>query len=183
MDSDLLSRHEFVVLYTEILQAGHLTRRLPHSKGLVNMNYDFFYDYEKNTFIEGRQQGGHMSQWPCKVESSLAFSHIPEMLLRGRDIPPESASGNILLYLNERGLVSFSAYLHLLLKEWFLGRLGGSVGEASTFSSGRDFMVGGFKPRIRLCADGSEPGACFGFCVFLSLSAPPLLMLCLSLSK
>ena len=22
-----------------------------------------------------------------------------------------------------------------------------------------------FEPRIRLCADGSEPGACFGFCV------------------
>uniref|UniRef100_A0ABI7YG44 Uncharacterized protein n=1 Tax=Felis catus TaxID=9685 RepID=A0ABI7YG44_FELCA len=26
-----------------------------------------------------------------------------------------------------------------------------------------------FEPRVRLCADCSEPGACFGFCVSLSL--------------
>ena len=35
-----------------------------------------------------------------------------------------------------------------------------------------------------LCADSWEPGACFGFCLSLSLCAPPLLLLtlCLSLS-
>ena len=31
-----------------------------------------------------------------------------------------------------------------------------------------------FEPQVRLCADSSEPGACFGFCVCLSV--------CLSLS-
>ena len=35
--------------------------------------------------------------------------------------------------------------------------------------SGHDLAVCGFKPRIGLCADSSEPGACFGFCVSLSL--------------
>ena len=30
-------------------------------------------------------------------------------------------------------------------------------------------MVHEFEPRFRLCADSSEPGVCFGFCVSLSL--------------
>ena len=42
------------------------------------------------------------------------------------------------------------------------------------FSSGHDLMVCEFEPCVRLCADSSEPGACFGFCVSLSLSTPPL---------
>ena len=54
-----------------------------------------------------------------------------------------------------------------------MGRLGGSVGEASNFGSGRDLKVREFQPRIGLCADGSEPGACFGFCVSLSLCPSP----------
>ena len=29
-----------------------------------------------------------------------------------------------------------------------------------------------FEPRVGLCADSSEPGACFGFCVTLSLPLP-----------
>ena len=37
------------------------------------------------------------------------------------------------------------------------------------FSSGHDFTAYGFKPHMGLCADNSEPGACFGFFVFLSL--------------
>ena len=43
------------------------------------------------------------------------------------------------------------------------------------------FMVGGFEPHVRPYADSSEPGACFRFCVS-PVSAPPLLVLCLSLS-
>ena len=41
------------------------------------------------------------------------------------------------------------------------------------FGSGHDLTVHGFEPRIKLCADGSEPGACFGFCVSLSLCSSP----------
>ena len=49
------------------------------------------------------------------------------------------------------------------------GRLGGSVGRVSDFGSGHDLAVCEFEPRVGLCADGSEPGARFGFCVSLSL--------------
>ena len=45
---------------------------------------------------------------------------------------------------------------------------------------GHYLAVREFEPRVRLWADGSEPGACFRFCVSLSLSALPLLMLHLS---
>ena len=34
---------------------------------------------------------------------------------------------------------------------------------------GHDLAVGEFEPCVRLWADGSEPGACFRFCVSLSL--------------
>ena len=37
---------------------------------------------------------------------------------------------------------------------------------------GHDLAVREFEPRVGLWADGSEPGACFRFCV--SLSLPPL---------
>ena len=71
-----------------------------------------------------------------------------------------------------------------LKKQLVLGTLGGSVGWASDFGSGHDLTVSEFEPRVGLCADSPEPGACFGFCVSLALSPPPQLMLCLScLSK
>ena len=55
-----------------------------------------------------------------------------------------------------------------------LGRLGGSVGWATDFGSGHDLTVREFEPRIGLCADSSEPGACFRFCVSLSLWPSPV---------
>ena len=63
------------------------------------------------------------------------------------------------------------------------GRLGGSVGEASHFGSGHDLAVREFEPRVGLCADSSEPGACFRFCVSLSLCPSPVHALSLSVSK
>ena len=57
--------------------------------------------------------------------------------------------------------------------------LGGSVPEASDFSSGQDLAVCGFQPHVRLWADSLEPASDF---VSPSLSSPPLLVLCLSLS-
>ena len=66
----------------------------------------------------------------------------------------------------------------------FLGRLGGSVSEASDFGSGRDLTVHEFKPHIGLCADSSEPEpASDSVCVCVSLSLPlpaHTLSLCLS---
>ena len=52
---------------------------------------------------------------------------------------------------------------------------------ASDSSPGHDLMVRGFKPHVGLCADSSEPGACFRFCVSLPLYPyPTCVMLCLS---
>ena len=63
------------------------------------------------------------------------------------------------------------------------GRLGGSVGQASDFGSGHDLTVHEFEPRVRLCADSSGPGACFRFCVSLSLCPSPAHTLSLSQKK
>ena len=59
-----------------------------------------------------------------------------------------------------------------------------SVKRLTAFGSGHDLAVGELKPHIRLHADSSEPGACFGFCVFLSLCSSPActLSVCLSVS-
>ena len=43
------------------------------------------------------------------------------------------------------------------------------------FGSGHDLTVREFEPRVGLCADRSEPGACFGSCV----SPSPILSLSL----
>ena len=45
---------------------------------------------------------------------------------------------------------------------------------------GHDLAVREFEPRVRLWADGSEPGACFRFCVSLSLCPTPVHALSLS---
>ena len=41
----------------------------------------------------------------------------------------------------------------------------------------------GFEPHVGLCADSSEPGGCFRFCVSLSLCPSPVHVLSLSVSK
>ena len=48
---------------------------------------------------------------------------------------------------------------------------------------GHDLAVREFEPRVRLRADGSEPGACFRFCVSLSLCPSPVHALSLSVPK
>ena len=48
---------------------------------------------------------------------------------------------------------------------------------------GHDLAVREFEPRVRLWADGSEPGACFRFCVSLSLCPSPVHALSLSCLK
>ena len=48
---------------------------------------------------------------------------------------------------------------------------------------GHDLAVREFEPRVRLCADGSEPGACFRLSVSLSLCPSPVHALSLSVPK
>ena len=65
----------------------------------------------------------------------------------------------------------------------FGGRQGGSVRWASNFGPGHDLVVCGFEPRVGLCADSSEPGACFWFCVSLSLCSSLAYAMSLSLCQ
>ena len=67
-----------------------------------------------------------------------------------------------------------------ILKVSSLGRLGGSIRSASDFSSGHGLAVCEFEPRVGLCADSSELGACFGFCVSSLSLHLSLLSVCLS---
>ena len=53
----------------------------------------------------------------------------------------------------------------------------------SDFSSGHDLIIREFKPCVGLCADSSEPGACFRFCVSLCLCSSPAHTLSLLPSK
>ena len=48
---------------------------------------------------------------------------------------------------------------------------------------GHNLAVREFEPRVRLWADGSEPGARFRFCVSLSLCPSPVHALSLSVPK
>ena len=74
------------------------------------------------------------------------------------------------------------AYTHMCKNMHRQKNLGDSISRASNFGSGHGLTVHEFEPRVGLCADSSKPGACFGFCVPLSLCPSPLFALCLSLS-
>ena len=65
----------------------------------------------------------------------------------------------------------------------YMGCLGGSSHVSSNFGLGYDLTVREFKPHVRLHADSSGTGACFGFCVSLSLCSSPACTLCFSLSQ
>ena len=77
----------------------------------------------------------------------------------------------------------WSAMHLLILRQIFKERLGGSVSWAADFSSGHDLAVCEFEPRVWLCADSSEPGACFRLCVSFSLWPSPIHALSLSVPK
>ena len=72
--------------------------------------------------------------------------------------------------------LALSEVLIRLKKNVLKGHLGG-------FGSGQDLTVCEFEPCVGLCADSSEPGACFGFWVSLSLCPSPAHARTLSLSK
>ena len=57
--------------------------------------------------------------------------------------------------------------LRIILKSYLEGLLGGSVAQSvgRQTCSGHGLTAPEFEPHIRLCADSSEPGAYFGFCI------------------
>ena len=65
----------------------------------------------------------------------------------------------------------------------FLGAPGWCSRLSVRLQPGHDLAVREFEPRVRLRADGSEPGACFRFCVSLSLCPSPVHALSLSVPK
>ena len=70
-----------------------------------------------------------------------------------------------------------------LLKTASLGAPGWCSGLSVRLQPGHDLAVREFEPRFGLWADGSEPGACFRFCVSLSLCPSPVHALSLSVPK
>ena len=67
-----------------------------------------------------------------------------------------------------------------MYKSHVKGHLGGSLSGTSNFSLSHDLTVHGFKPHIGLCADSTESAS---DSLSPSLPAPPLFVLCFSLSK
>ena len=68
-----------------------------------------------------------------------------------------------------------------LNQKWHRGAWVAQSGKRLT--SGHDLAVREFEPRVRFCADSSERGACFGFCVSLSPPRPSAHILSPSLSQ
>ena len=64
-----------------------------------------------------------------------------------------------------------------------MGLPGGTVGRVADLGSGHDLTVRELEPRIGLCADGSEPGACFIQISGLPVSLPLPRLCCVSLKN
>ena len=64
-----------------------------------------------------------------------------------------------------------------------MGAPGWLSGLHADFGSGLNLVVHQLEPCMGLCADSSEPGACFRFCVSLSLCPSPAHALYLSLKN
>ena len=77
----------------------------------------------------------------------------------------------------------FSITIGLWLWECCIGAPGWRSRLSVRLQPGRDLALREFEPRVRLWADGSEPGACFRFCVSLSLCPSPVHALSLSVPK
>ena len=144
---------------------------------------------------KGRQYKGFFSTRDNMVTEIYIFSIILHLLLPLRpywDLMSGRHSTSSLFTTLVFLFFLWSMEVFVLFLSWFFqvspykgylsGCLSGSVGKAPNFGSGHDLMIHEFDPCVRLCADSLEPGGCFRFCVSLSLSAPPLLALCPSLS-
>ena len=127
------------------------------------------------------------------VRPPIVNSPIPAIIVScclvsyGKVCQPQTA---IAFYQDALLLEKFSCTFDLERK--FIGsllevHLRGAPGWRSRLSvrlqPGHHLAVHEFEPRVRLWADGSEPGACFRFCVSLSLCPSPVHALSLSVPK
>ena len=131
---------------------------------------------------------------PCELGVTVRFLILRERLQKGwyaqRALQSDHRKSASLLPAVESWrckaeslCVSVWCFSHFTQKSHGTGRLGGSVGGASDFGSGHDLTVREFEPHVGLCADSSEPGACFRFCVSLSLCPSPAHALSLTLKN
>ena len=82
-----------------------------------------------------------------------------------------------------QALSTTSGPSEMLIKNVLWGAPGWRSRLSVRLQPGHDLAVREFEPHIRLWADGSEPGACFRFCVSLSLCPSPVHALSLSVPK
>ena len=122
----------------------------------------------------------HLGVRPAQVMISQLMSSTPALgsVLTAWSLEPASDSVSPSLSAPSRFMLCLS--LSKINKQ---GRLGGSVSWAADFGSGHDLTVREFEPRVGLWADGSEPGACFGFCISFSLCPSPAHALSYSVSQ
>ena len=108
--------------------------------------------------------------WPLMfVTQRLAHSWC---LIRDRGTEPPMFLKHRLKISSQKTVQNrtFSWYKEKIRAPGWLSRV------RSDFDSGHDLTVCGFQPRIGLCAHSSEPGACFQFCVSLSLCPSPVVL-------
>ena len=118
---------------------------------------------------EARRGGGHTSCSMCR---------------KGRVAGAEAAWRSILRdETAEVGMRHHSGSNSLVKKQEHLGAPGWRSRLSVRLQPGHHLAVCEFEPRVRLWAVGSEPGACFRFCVSLSLCPSPVHALSLSVPK
>ena len=112
----------------------------------------------------------------CSGPAASFLSGTSErVIFKQRNPPFQSRSYETLLYKTGNMMLTRMINLHHLLIKSVHNGVPGWLSWVSVmiFRSGRDLTVRGFEPRVGLCADSSEPGACFRFCVSLSLCPSP----------
>ena len=103
----------------------------------------------------------------------------------GRLLATATDSEPIKLFSREKGREGLSTSYGVSFRLLDGAGLGGWVAPSVKRPTSARVMIlraHGFKPRLRLCADSSESGACFGCCVSLSLGPSSAHVLSLSRS-
>ena len=118
-------------------------------------------------------------------ESKIPRQHFENHWTSIQDFCPNCTTDCANLKMNEYQFSTEFSCLQLHetknnFRKWAFGAPGWLSGLSSDFSSGHDLATCEFEPRVRLCADGSEPGDCFRFCVSLCLCPFPAHALSLS---
>ena len=114
---------------------------------------------------------------PPKHASREARMFLYKLGWKGK--PTASGTQTSTYYLPTTKLLASPSNSSVICRWHFVGikrKHGGAPGWRSRLSvrlqPGHDLPIREFEPRIGLWADGSEPGACFRFCVSLSLPLP-----------